>query len=141
MTSKPQKRRPFSLLRARAFVACLDVDVKAAGICYACLSFVSLPLDGGDEREAVSWARKLTPDLWHEGLEEYALATVCAARDAGVREADAASVDLELNGGRSTVARALVLRLAEDLTRRTRTEMRLEAAARDRLPLAAPELN
>jgi hypothetical protein len=141
MTSKPQKHRPFPLLRARAFVARLEVDIGATQICYACLSFVSLPLDEGDEREALSWARRMTPDLWYEGLEEYALATVSAARDAGVRDAEAAWADIELNRGRSAVARALVLRLAEDLSRRTRTEMRIEAAARGRLALAPPELN
>lgn len=141
MPPDPQQARRFTLMRARAFVARLDVDVGTTCICYACLSFVSFPLDAGDEREAVSWARRMTPDLWYEGLEEYALATVRAACDAGVRDAEQAYADLELAGGRSAVARALVLRLAADLTRRTTTEMRLEAAARDRLRLAAPELN
>jgi hypothetical protein len=42
---------------------------------------------------------------------------------------------------RSTAATSANLRLAADLARRTRTEMRLEAAARDRLTLAPPELN
>ena len=32
-----------------------------------------MPLADGDEREALSWARTMTPDLWHEGLAEYAL--------------------------------------------------------------------
>jgi hypothetical protein len=131
----------FSPLRAHAFVARLELDVGAARICYACLSLVSMPLADGDEREALSWARTMTPDLWHEGLAEYALETVRAARDAGIREAAAALADLELNGEDSAIARALVLSLAADLTRRTRTEMRIEAAARPMLRLARPELN
>jgi hypothetical protein len=131
----------FSHLRAHAFVKRLELDVGAARICYACLSFVSIPLAEGDAREALGWARRMTPDLWHEGLAEYALATVRTARDAGIRDAPAALVDLELNGQDSAIARALVTALAADLTRRTRTEMRLEAAARPRLELADPALN
>jgi hypothetical protein len=131
----------FPLKRARAFADRLEVDVSTTRICYACLSFVSFPLADGDEKEALSWARRLTPDLWGEGLREYALATVRAARDAGVRDGQAALADLEERGFRSAVARALVLRLADDLARRTRTEMTLEQAARPRLALAPPELN
>jgi hypothetical protein len=131
----------FSLLRAQAFAARLAVDVSAAQVCYACLSFVSIPLAEGDEKEALGWAHRLTPDLWQEGVREYALATVRAASGDGVREADAALADLELNGGHSAVAEALVLRLADDLARRTRKEVQLESAARPRLTLAPPELN
>src|SRR5829696_2896895 len=133
--------RSFPLARARVVAAHLDLDVGRLPICYACLSFVSFPLDRGDEREAISWARKMTPDIWHEGLGEPALEAVGRARDAGVMGAEAALADLDRAGGRSAVARAIVLRLAADLARRTRTEMRLEAAARDRLTLAPPELN
>lgn len=60
----------FSLLRARAFVARLEVDVGRTSICYACLSFVSFPLDEGDERRALNEARKMTPILWDEGLRD-----------------------------------------------------------------------
>jgi hypothetical protein len=130
-----------SLLRARTFAARLELDVGTARICYACLSFVSLSLHEGDERGALGWARRMTPDLWEEGLAEYALATVRAARDAGIRDADVALADLELNGGHGAVARAFVLCLAADLTRRTRTELSVEQAARPRLELAPPELN
>jgi hypothetical protein len=138
----PRIGRPrFSLARARAFVAHLDVDVGRARVCLACLTFVSWPLQDGDEREAVSWARRLTPDLWAEGLEEYALSLVREACDRGVADAEAALGELELKAGRSAVARALVLRLAADLAQRTRTELAVEAAARGRPPLAPPGLN
>ena len=83
----------------------------------------------------------MTPVLWAEGLAEPALAAVRRARDRGVPDAHAALADLERNGGRSSVARAIVRHLAEELTRRTRTELQLEALARDRLRLAPPELN
>jgi hypothetical protein len=123
------------------FARGLDLDVGRTGICYACLSFVSFPLDDGDEHEAKVWARRMTPFIWEEGLAEPALAAVRRARDAGIPGAGACLADLEARGGRSVVARAIVLRLAADLMRRTRTELRLEAAARPRLALAPPEWN
>ena len=83
----------------------------------------------------------MTPVLWEDGLAESALAAVRRAGDRGIPDAHAALVDLERNGGKSSVARSIVRRLAEELSRRTRMEMHLEALARERLPLAPPELN
>jgi len=118
----------------------LDLDLDAS-ICHACLSFVSVALDGGDEAEVARQARRITPDLWEEGLAHLALGSVRRACELGVLDAHAALDDLEQNAGRSHTARAIVSRLAEMLSRRTRAEMRLEVFARDRLPLAPPELN
>ena len=83
----------------------------------------------------------MAPDLWAEGLEEPALAAVRRACKRGVPDAPAALADLERNGGTSPVALAIVRRLAEELSRRTRLELRIEELARGRLPLAPPELN
>lgn len=118
----------------------LDLDL-GAGICHACLSFVSLALDGGDQVEIARQVRRMTPDLWADGLAEPALAAVRDACEVGVPDAEAALADLERYGGKSSVARAIVRRLAEDLSRRARTERSLETLARDRLHLAPPELN
>lgn len=131
----------FTLRRARAFAAQLDVDVGRTRICYACLCIVSFPLDRGDERAAIGEARSMTPILWSEGLAEPALALARDAVARGVRGAEAALAELEELGGRSAVARALVLRYAADLTRRTRVETALERAARPRLERAPPGLN
>jgi len=117
----------------------LDLDLNA-GICHACLSFVSFALDDGDPVEAARQVRRMTPDLWDDGLAEPALAAVRRACEVGAPDAEAALADLERRGGRSSVARSIVRRLAEELSRRARTEMRLEALARDRLRLAPPEL-
>ncbi len=83
----------------------------------------------------------MTPVLWEDGMAEQAFAAVRRACERGVPDADAAFADLELHGGRSATARSIVRRLAGDLSQRTRTELRLEALARDRLPLARPEWN
>lgn len=130
-----------TLQQARAFAAQLEVDVGRTSICYACLSFVSFPLDHGHEREAINEARRMAPILWDEGLAEPALALARDAARMGMRGAVAALAELETLGGRSAVARALVLRYADDLARRTRVELGLEEAARGRLALAPPELN
>jgi hypothetical protein len=135
---EPQKPPLVSFLRARAFAARLDVDPWAAGICLPCLSLVVFPLDNGDEREALSWMRRVTPDLWAEGLEEYAVAIAQRARDDGVRDAAEALADLTLNGGRSAVARALVLRLAEVEVQRIRAEWHGRAFTSTPSPRAPP---
>ena len=132
--------RGFPRLRADSLAAKLEVDLDG-GICHACLSFVSFALDSGDEAEVARETRRMTPYLWEDGLAEPALTAVRRACERGVTDADAALTDLEQKGGRSSVARSIVLRLAGELSRRTRTQLRVEALARDRLPLASPELN
>jgi hypothetical protein len=124
-----------------SLVARLDLDVDHIGICHACLSFVSFPLDAGDEWAARIQARTMTPMLWDEGLAGPALAAMAQAAGDGVDGAEAALADLEQNGGRSAVARAIVLRLAADLAERARAELRLLEASRDRLKLVPPEWN
>ena len=126
--------------RADALATRLDLDLDA-GICHACLSFVSFALDDGDLAEIARQVKRMTPDLWEEGLAELAFAAVRRACERDVLDAHAALDDLEHNAGRSHTARAIVRRLAEKLSRRTRTEMRFETFARDRVPLAPPELN
>ena len=121
--------------------AALDLDLGHVGICHACLSFVAFPLDAGDERKARSWARRMTPDLWAEGLAGPALAAAERAARDGVEGAATALADLERNGGRSAVARAIVLRLAADLVDQMRADLRLLEASRARLELAPPEWN
>lgn len=127
--------------RADALAALLDLDVMACGICHACLSFVSFALDRGDPGDVARQTRRMTPDLWAEGLAAPVLAALRSARDAGVADAAGGLADAERRGGRSGIARAVVRRLAADLSRRTRTEMRLEALARPQLGLAPPGLN
>jgi hypothetical protein len=111
----------------------LELDVDRIGICQACLSVVSLPLDHGDEREAKRSAREMTPLLWEEGLAEPALVAVRRAGMAGVPGADAALADLQRDGGRSAAARAIVLRLAADqAVRRAAFRRWFEASRPDR---------
>lgn len=132
--------RAFPKPLADALAAELDLDLDV-GVCHACLSFVSFALDDGDPAAISREVRRVTRDLWADGLADPALAAVRRACERRVPNAEAALADLEGRGGTSAVARSIVLRLARELSRRTRTEMRLEAVARTRLRRAPPELN
>ena len=121
---------------ARALVVGLD-----APICLACLSFVSMAVDKGDPKDIAARVRCITPDLWSEGLAGPALAAARRAVAAGVPDADRALAELERHGGRSTVARALVLRLGEELSRQVRADIARWAAIGTRPGGTRPELN
>jgi hypothetical protein len=127
-------------VRADAIAALIDVELDS-GICFACLGIVSLALDWGDPSDIARELRRMTPDLWDDGLSEVAIQAVRRARDRAVTDADAALADLEERGGRSVVARAIVRKLAEELSRRVHTTTFVETKARERLLLAPPELN
>src|SRR3954467_9775352 len=103
---------PLSPVRAAALAERLEIPLD--GICLACLSFVSSAVHTGDERDVRVWVRRMTPDLWHDGLDAIALRHVGAAAidDAVAAEALA---DLERDGPRSTMARAIVLELGQRL--------------------------
>ena len=76
----------------------LELDVMTAGVCLPCLTFVAFPLDSGDERQARREARKLTPDLWEEGLELAVLVALETAKRDGVSGAAAAIEDVQRHG-------------------------------------------
>jgi hypothetical protein len=101
-------------------IAALDLDVDRIPICGLCLTFVSFPLDDGDERTAKREARKMAPILWDEGLAEPALGAVRRARDRGVPLAREMLDELEQGGGRSAAAREIVLHLARQQAVRVR---------------------
>jgi hypothetical protein len=102
----------FSPVRAAELAERLEVPFD--GICLACLSFVSSAIHTGDERDVRTWVRRMTPDLWHDGLDEIALRYVGAA---AIDDAEAAEAlaDLERDGPRSAMARAIVLDLGRRL--------------------------
>jgi hypothetical protein len=95
----------------------LDLDVYEVGICHACLSFVSFPLDDGDERRVARALRKFGPILWEEGLAE----PLQAALERG---AERAIADVEASGAQAAIVTAVIRQLAADLTRRTREDLK-----------------
>jgi hypothetical protein len=76
----------------------LELDVMTAGICLPCLTFVAFPLHAGDERQARREARKLTPDLWGEGLELAVLVALETAKRDGVSGAAEAIDEVQRHG-------------------------------------------
>jgi hypothetical protein len=103
-----------------AIAAALDLDLDEVPICLACLSFVSMAIDSRDEREIRGWTIKMTPDLWDEGLALPARLAVARAARRGVTGAGEALSELEQRGPRSRIARAIVRRLAGQLSARAK---------------------
>jgi hypothetical protein len=97
-----------------ALVANLELDLNWPGLCRACLLFVSESLREEDPVDARRWARRMTPDILEDGLGEHAIDAVRRARRAGIPGAGSALEELLERGGRSAIARAIVLRLAAE---------------------------
>ena len=125
---------------ASAFAARLDLDVSSLGICHACLSFVSMALDSGDERAVRRELNRVAPDLWEEGLALPVRAALERARKRGDPDAETAIAHVERAGARSPVVKAIVRRLAEDLSRRVHEEFAREFPAGTVLPLRREEV-
>ena len=103
--------------QARAVAHALELDLDELDICLACLSFVSFPLETGDDRKVRRALASVTPHIWEEGLALPAVAALERARLAGVPHAEAALADIDALGSRSRVVREIVLCLAADLRR------------------------
>ena len=92
-------------------------------ICHACLSFVSLAIDSGDERKVAGSITRMAPDLWAEGLAQPVRLALERARKRGVANADEAIVAVDKSGPRSPIVRAIVRRLAADLSARAKGDL------------------
>ena len=101
-----------TLAEATELAAALELDVDDIAICHACLSFVSLAIDSGDERKVAGSITRMAPDLWAEGLAQPVRLALERARKRGVANAEEAIVAVDKSGPRSPVVRAIVRRLA-----------------------------
>ena len=108
---------------AAALAAELELDVDDLGICHACLSFVSFAIDAGDERKVAGSITRMAPDLWAEGLSQPVRLALERARTLGVPNAAEAIAAVAESGPRSQVVRAIVRRLAADLSARAKGDL------------------
>lgn len=108
---------------AAALAAALDLDVDGIGICHACLSFVSFAIDSGDDHKVACSITRIAPDLWAEGLAQPVRMALGRARERGVANAEEAIAMVERAGPRSQVTRAIVRRLAADLSARAQGDL------------------
>jgi len=108
---------------AAALAAALELDVDDIAICHACLSFVSLAIDSGNERKVAGSITRMAPDLWAEGLAQPVRLALERARKRGVANAEEAIVTVGKSGPRSQVVRAIVRRLAADLSARAQGDL------------------
>jgi hypothetical protein len=108
---------------AAALAAELELDVDDLAICHACLSFVSFAIDAGDEPKVAGAITRMAPDLWAEGLAQPVRLALERARKRGVANAEEAIVTVDQSGPRSPVVRAIVRRLATDLSARAKGDL------------------
>src|SRR5687768_3224720 len=113
MVDKGPAATPFA--GADLLAAQLELDLHEIGICQACLSFVSLAIDEGDAEAIRRETNRMTPVLWAEGLARPAQRALERARRGGIPGVEAALADIAARGPRSTIAKAIVRRLATDL--------------------------
>jgi hypothetical protein len=92
---------PLTRARIEQVVAALDLELDELAICEACLSFVTFPLDRGDEREVALATTQVTPDLWAEGLALPLQAALERARRRGVAHAAGVVTEVEAFGAES----------------------------------------
>jgi hypothetical protein len=108
---------------AAALAAELELDVDDIAICHACLSFVSFAIDSGNEHRVAGSITSMAPDLWAEGLAQPVRLALERARKSGVANAEEAIVTVDQSGPRSPVVRAIVRRLAADLSARAKGDL------------------
>jgi hypothetical protein len=108
---------------AAALAAVLELDVDDIAICHACLSFVSLAIDSGDDRQVAGSITRMAPDLWAEGLAQPVHLALERARKRGVANAEEAIVAVDKAGPRNQVVRAIVHRLAAELSARAQGDL------------------
>lgn len=97
---------------AHVLASQLELDYATMPICLACLTFVSFPLDLGEERKARREAAALAQDFLEEGLEGSLRSALERARERGVDRAAEAMRELDRLGPRSELVTAVVLQLA-----------------------------
>ena len=105
---------------AFALATRLDLDLDAAGICPACLSFVSIPLGAGNGRKARTELMRVTPDLWAEGLSDSLGEALERARLDGDQDAEEAIREVQLSGANARIVGAVIERLAHEQVERAR---------------------
>ena len=109
--------------QTNALAAALDLDVDDIAICHACLSFVSFAIDSGDDHKVACSITQIAPDLWAEGLAQPVRTALGLARERGVANAEEGIAAVDKSGARSQVARAIIRRLATDLSARAQGDL------------------
>jgi hypothetical protein len=105
--------------RAAALAATLQLGLHSPGVCPACISFVAIEIDNGNERRVAGQITSFAPLLWDEGLGEVVrgeLERRARGGDGGAEDARVALAELVVRRARSPIFRAVVRRLAAELS-------------------------
>jgi hypothetical protein len=115
------KEREMTKERAVSLAATLEVGLHSPGVCPACISFVAMEIDDGNERRVAGQITSLAPLLWDEGLGDVVRTELeRQARGGGGPDAVDALAELELRRERSPIFRAVVRRLGAELAEEVR---------------------
>jgi hypothetical protein len=112
--------------RAAALAATFQIGLHSPGVCPACICFVAIEIDHGNERRVADEITSFAPLLW-EGLGEVVRGELERRVRGGDEEARVALAELVVRRERSPVFRAVVRRLAAELSegvRRSRVASR-----------------
>jgi hypothetical protein len=109
------KEREMTKERAVSLAATLELGLHSPGVCPACISFVAMEIDGGNERRVAGQITSFAPLLWDEGLGDAVRGELERQSRGGNATAGEALVELVLRRERSPIFRAVVRRLGAEL--------------------------
>jgi hypothetical protein len=109
LTSEVTTKQPDTLAKS------LDVDLHSPGVCAMCLWLVATTLERDDPRAAAGRITVVAPTLWAEGLDKPVREALERKAQAGVVDSLEALRDFDNRGFRSSIFRAVVRHLAEEL--------------------------
>jgi len=110
--------------RVAALAATLQIGLHSPGVCPACISFVAMEIDHGNERRVAGQITSFAPLLWGEGLGDLVRGELERLVRGGDEDARVGLAELVMRRERSPIFRAVVRRLAAKLAegvRRSRT--------------------
>jgi hypothetical protein len=110
--------------RVAALAATLQIGLHSPGVCPACISFVAMEIDDGNERRVAGQITSFAPLLWGEGLGDVVRGELERLVRGGDEDARVGLAELVVRRERSPIFRAVVRRLAAELAegvRRSRT--------------------
>jgi hypothetical protein len=102
--------------RAAALATTLQIGLHSPGVCPACISFVAIEIDHGNERRVAGQITSFAPLLWDEGLGEVVRGELERLVRGGDEDARMALAELVVRRERSPVFRAVVRRLAAEVS-------------------------
>src|SRR3982751_2821313 len=101
--------------RMEKLAATMPIGIYSPGVCPMCIAMVAMELEAGDGRTVAGVVTHVAPCLWGEGLDETVRMVLEPFARRGVPDAAEALRDFEERGFRSTIFRAVIRHLADEV--------------------------